>query len=378
VVGRKYIVYAYRTKEGELKAGICSRTRPLEEAQSDLDYFHGLAASKATSSIYGLAVDAFSQQFNAWRLAEDLPAAGLSEVAVLLEGEGIQRRAQTGQDGRFRFDDLPSGDYRLTASREWYSLSDWFVRPEPYKVHSRGCAFVLLPFQIDRRIHGRVFNRHGDPVANAHVQLVPTRMQYGEDFPFTVAHATSDKNGNYEIKNIRTGEYYVGVNLLYDLPKDSPQPRTFHPGVAGIDRAKRIRVGYGAERHEADIALTEPLRPRTFSGVVEWQDGRPAANVDVFLEEPPQRFTMIRATTDDTGRFGVDGFTGTDYYVRATDHSPTGFRQDAHCAEPVYVRAGDEAASNLKLVLSIPGDEPASAKERERKAIDRWQRGYGW
>src|SRR5690606_4132600 len=42
--GRDYLVYAYRNG-GRLATGICNRTRPIEEAEEDLDYLHAAASN---------------------------------------------------------------------------------------------------------------------------------------------------------------------------------------------------------------------------------------------------------------------------------------------------------------------------------------------
>jgi hypothetical protein len=40
--GRQYLVYSYRTEDGELSADRCSRTKPLEEAEAEVEELRAL------------------------------------------------------------------------------------------------------------------------------------------------------------------------------------------------------------------------------------------------------------------------------------------------------------------------------------------------
>jgi hypothetical protein len=97
--GREYLVVSHQNKEtGRWSTGACSRSAPVESADAQQD-MRALRARKAgepmAPRIYG-------------RVGEPLPSALLR-----LAGASFHREAVSDADGRFAFDNLPAGKYRL-------------------------------------------------------------------------------------------------------------------------------------------------------------------------------------------------------------------------------------------------------------------------
>ena len=57
--GSRYIVYAYKRPDGALGTGICSRTRPIEDAGEDLSFIAGLGTRSSGAHVSG--------RINHWR-----------------------------------------------------------------------------------------------------------------------------------------------------------------------------------------------------------------------------------------------------------------------------------------------------------------------
>jgi hypothetical protein len=87
--GVEYIVYAYNQREGGLSTGICSPTRPIEQAAEDLKYFHQFANAAPVSEIRVTAFDRYAR----W---PRLPSGqnqveGMPGVQVTIDGPGTGR-----------------------------------------------------------------------------------------------------------------------------------------------------------------------------------------------------------------------------------------------------------------------------------------------
>ena len=49
--GVEYVVYAYKNAEGRLETNSCSRTRPLSEANEDIEYFRAMSHAPETGEL---------------------------------------------------------------------------------------------------------------------------------------------------------------------------------------------------------------------------------------------------------------------------------------------------------------------------------------
>jgi hypothetical protein len=198
-IGQAYVIYAFEDADGQLETGICSRTRPLEQAAEDLSYFHVMANARATGSL---------------RVSTALPGAPAAVGATIIaESAESRNRSITNAAGDAIFADLPAGDYKIHAE------SDGDLPDDPHvRVHARGCASVTLFRTL--RIVGHVTTADGLPAARIEVQ---TRSV--TDSP--VEGAMTGPDGQYEIRIVRPGQYYLGVNLNRTATRDTPYPRWF-------------------------------------------------------------------------------------------------------------------------------------------------------
>jgi len=135
--GVEYIVYASVFKRfGDLLfASRCSRTRPVDSAAEDLEYFRQLPQSKPLGEIRIIAFDP-EQNRARWP-----PVDGLAGLRLTIRGQHFYKTATTDQNGRHAFAELPPGEYQVAAVLTGYKL----VMPlSPIKVHGAGCAEVLV------------------------------------------------------------------------------------------------------------------------------------------------------------------------------------------------------------------------------------------
>ena len=368
--GERYVVYAHQDKDGLLIATICSRTAPFDRAQADLAYLRSLPQAGPFGYVFGVAgnpesAGKFDPELRMW-----LPD-GMSGAQVTLTGQGKTAHQVTGADGHFRFDRLPPGKYNVSIAKEGYRLQQG---PSSLDVHAGGCAYAWQSLAVDRRITGKLTGADGLPAVNIKVELVPTRPAEQNQLPFPVAEARTGADGSYELRDIRPGAYYLGINLARTPSKDLPYARYFYPGTEDPSRAGIVIVDRGPGSAAYHFAIPAPQKTRPVEGFVYWPDGRPAEKISIMLEDIrwPWQTSTISTATDAKGHFELAVFDGTAYRVHAISMAP--FTNASTSAEPVPLGPGTDSAKPLRLILTRKGH---SASELVGKGLDRWRAGLG-
>lgn len=359
--GADYLVYASKKPDGSYYAGTCSPTRPLVDAAEDLKYFHGLGQASPTTEV---RVTAWDVQ-GGWRTGssgrQELPA--LAGARVTVTGAGVRETATTDGTGRHVFSALPPGEYKVEGSLEGYAGADVL---RPVQAHSKGCVEVVLALHLDRVVKGRVSGKDGKPMEGILVEAVATRARSVGEIPMAADSAKTDGNGEYELRRLSTGEYYLGVSLGTAPTLGSPYTRWFYPGVEDPAAAGTVHVPDRPAVLRFDLTLPEAQQERTIRGTVFWPDGRGAAGANVFLEDPRYPWTSIGVVTrtDEEGRFVAQALDGTRYRLRAA-----AIAGGLVSTEPVGIEAG-ASALDLELVLTRKGNGP-------RQEMVDWRKGVG-
>jgi hypothetical protein len=154
--GETYLVYANTEESSDyIFTGICTRTRRLSDAGEDLAYlFFYKNGGKQSGRLEGFTTtDAQSQSdfdpmHETDKIKSPFPAALLE-----LRSNDFARYAQSDGKGRFLFDGLPAGDYRISAFAAGYPMyRKLLADPRPVHVKERGCSFqiLLLPPDTDK------------------------------------------------------------------------------------------------------------------------------------------------------------------------------------------------------------------------------------
>lgn len=150
--GETYLVYATEDDEGAnlFSTGSCTRTRRLSDAGEDLPYLFFYKDHREEST----RLEGFTTTDELYQLAFDpmhdpetikSPVAG---VIVELQSDRMTRYAESDRNGRFVFDGLREGDYKLSAFGHGYPLNTQLLAPpRPFHVEARSCArqVLLLP-----------------------------------------------------------------------------------------------------------------------------------------------------------------------------------------------------------------------------------------
>lgn len=147
--GETYLVYA-NNDEGStnsLSTDICTRTRRLSEAGEDLAYLYFYKNQPAQSS----RLEGFATTDELYRLTYDRlhdpetmnsPSPG---VVVELESDHLTRFTESDRNGRFVFDGLREGNYKLSAFAPGYPVNPQLLAgPQAFSVPAKSCALQVL------------------------------------------------------------------------------------------------------------------------------------------------------------------------------------------------------------------------------------------
>ncbi|HVN06796.1 MAG TPA: hypothetical protein VMT86_20400 [Bryobacteraceae bacterium] len=147
-IGETYLVYASRNEtEHRLETSVCSRTCRLSDAGADLAYLfflkHGGAESgRLTGFVTSDRLDVDTARF--WDFIHH-PARN---ILLEIEFDKSVRYTSADQQGRFTFDGLPAGDYRISAFRGSYpEQGSMAAAPRTVHLKPNGCVNEVILVQ---------------------------------------------------------------------------------------------------------------------------------------------------------------------------------------------------------------------------------------
>ena len=113
-VGETYLVYAIEDEDsGKLETSVCMRTRRLSEEKGDLGFLYFIENSpKESTRLEGFVTSGYGDQ-NLPRYEDSVSTPVPGAILELDSGTGL-RYTQSDSAGRFAFDGLKAGDYRLS------------------------------------------------------------------------------------------------------------------------------------------------------------------------------------------------------------------------------------------------------------------------
>jgi len=220
---------------------------------------------------------------------------------------------------------------------ELISVSDITAKDlsKQYDSNKFSAAPVRLPTGY---IEGKLIAPDGKRYEDVWVSATPE----GADNEFqSTGDTDTDKRGRFKI-SVPPGRYVVGVNVIRPASEDFPFCKTYAPAAHDFSSAQVYTVSDG-EHVRADIRLAAPLPPRSIPVKVEWPDGRPVQNANVWLTEADGDANIVVNTavshTGPDGTFVLDGVAETDYVVHADIYVKPGYKK--WCAGNVVVGSKD-------------------------------------
>ncbi|WP_230467682.1 carboxypeptidase regulatory-like domain-containing protein [Lujinxingia vulgaris] len=330
---------------------------------------------------------------------------------VTMTGTQTSRRTETSSTGRFRFDDLPPGDYTLSAA----APDHYPDTLGPFTVETGTTAAYDLVLEPARGLFGRVVGPDGQPQPGFVIASSAgdsRRLPVGDDglfnwesapdVPWTL-QATSSAYGPSARQSTRLGQpvtlelrpggelagavvdargrpvtsYQIAIAAM-----DVPPPHPYVPGRINAEQVEtstgRFRIGPLTPGYYALVARAPGLAPVTselfevragrttdnirlqliegaaIEGVVrDRQSGEPIATASVTLVDPSQRLSPRNTLANPSGHYALDELPDglVTLHVRANGYEPE-------------LVAGIELASGETLSYDIeltPTDNPEPA-----------------
>jgi hypothetical protein len=306
-----YIIYAYGGKDGNgLYTGPCSRTSPAngEYAKEDLDFLRNLPAPGTGGNLQG----------HIWA---DLKAGGatpLPNVKVNIRaGDKLVSVVSTDSKGFFEVKKLQPGSYNVEPEFPENYMTE--RKSAEVTIEDRGAAVVGFEAYLNGIVLGTIVDRDGLGFNSAFLHLVERGVEKGKSI---YGHSTGE-DGSFLVSGVPPGEYVLYLELAGKSYKDNK--RFYYPGAYEVAGAASIKVELGGKVEGLRFFLPEEFKVRTIQGQVIWEDGKPAANVEVMLLCPRSakeygfavEFSPTTARTDEEGKFELEGFTGEVYWLEA-------------------------------------------------------------
>jgi hypothetical protein len=300
--GGQYLVYAYRNKQsGQLSASICSRTRKLAEAENDLVYLRSLGKGKTGAYVQGQVV-LLPHEYREGA-PPHMPQANLR---VTLAGPAKKFTATTDEEGRYRLEGLPAGNYKVSLE-----IPAGVIAPEPLELvlHDNGCGEAN--FWLRRqggRMRGKVFDQQGQPVTSMQLFLRPLGQSYGGE------SAMVKEDGSYEFETVRPGQYNILFKHLGYVRGEKLAP-AYHPATFDATQAALITIGEGETFDGYALQIPPFPKQRVIEGVAVNAKGQPLANTIVNYGIPNENL-VANVRTDAEGKFRFSMYEGITFYAR--------------------------------------------------------------
>jgi hypothetical protein len=301
--------------------------------------------------------------------ADTMPRAVRRATVTLHTGSGSPRVLLTDDEGRFAFDALPAGQYRLMASKPGW-VSGFFGARFPGQgpgatitVDGRSAVAADVTVVPGAVIAGRVIDQFGIPQQGARPQVLRARTVAGRRVLSAIAGpslAAADDRGEFRIYGLPPGSYVVSATppatvaapmttadeVAWALQRKdggasagdpAPPPGAvfgfapvFYPGTTDAAAASTITLAPGEERVGIDFSL--PRVPLSHvAGVLLRPDGTPATDTRLSLtsiEDGPvaalSTMNVVQTTASSTGSFTFANLRPGRYRLvaRASSHAP--------------------------------------------------------
>jgi protocatechuate 3,4-dioxygenase beta subunit len=261
---------------------------------------------------------------------------------------GMPPQAVTDQDGRYVFDRVAPGTYRIDVQKTGLA---------PLMDPPRGPDVQVGPGQsvdgVDRRLQkgaviaGRILAPNGEPMPDARIMVL--RRMPGPSAPAGLpsrlipapgqSQQQTNDLGEFRVSGLAPGEYYVAAmprpTAMFGGPggnaQSAPQATrtpsttiatTFYPGTTDQAAAQPLSVAAGADVGNINFAM-QAVPAFRVSGTVVDENGAAVAGAMVMLMGDPRTGGMFlgpsgNARTQDNGRFDLDEVPAGTYRANAS------------------------------------------------------------
>jgi hypothetical protein len=201
--------------------------------------------------------------------------------------------------GDYEFNFLSPGVYRLHYNGGSHYYQEYYNNKFTESAASPLTVIAGIPRQnidfkvgLGGRIAGQITDGSGTPYTSGTVYAF-----YTGDTAESLKSASLDSSGNYLLERVKTGPYYVRVNI-------SGKPALFYTNAYSVGTATVVNVVENQQNSGIDIVVPQTVINGSISGIVTNLSGSPLSNIGVY-------------------GIGVDGTSGSFSTTTATDGSYT-------------------------------------------------------
>ncbi len=350
--GDRFLIFAYKEKDGQLRTGMCSGNFQLTTESSGDQIVEQLRklAESGVSTIFGKVVSAKP----AWNdrdrdIRDESEPQPVQDLSLHVQGEHSAASTKTAQDGSYEFDGLPPGKYTVVPEISG-KLDFDHENEERYQADLRSgqCADISFRLEPSTRIRGHLALPSGVGSKHVEVEAIPTRWK--ELDQFSGKWDITGEDGTFDLWPLPPGDYYVGVNINSSPSADAPFPPTFYPGMTNKKDATVIHIKEGEVR-EIEFTIREVAQPRTVHFVAIGLDGKPLKAIYVQLEDlrdPGDAESYANVDLDANGSGTLTIYAGYSYHLHGSHWVSYG---NDWCSKPVMIPAGTEPV-NVRFVMN--------------------------
>ena len=233
-----------------------------------------LSPQTGSRTISGVVVSAKNGQLLAGAEVSLAPADSSDHAGNADAGSNSAKQTVITSDdeGRFSFEHIANGRYRLQAAHTGYITAAYDEHPGGVStaivagegLTTTGLKIALSPQAV---IRGAITEDSGDPISDGTIHLFRKDI-YGTGKMVSAGSTTTDSEGNFEFRHLSAGSYYLCVSaapwyVRYAAVSpnagrpsviDKAYPITCYPGVTDSSNAEPIEVSEG-ERFTANLIL---------------------------------------------------------------------------------------------------------------------------
>lgn len=226
---------------------------------------------------------------------------GAIGMALAAGGGGLA--VLTDDMGRFRFEAVPAGDYRVMSTRAGFTAARRAGGAQVISVKAGGrVSDVRYPMLPQGVLAGKVVDEEGEPVMGAQVQVLNARRIRGVLGFVGLRGTVTNDLGEFRIAGVPPGRVMLQITppgMNRAVPPVSGQGQaeerergyvaTYYPGVTDMSQAERLEIKPGMEMTNLDIRMRKAEVYRVTGRALE------------ATGEPLQRFFVMASRLDQMG-----------------------------------------------------------------------------
>jgi len=275
-----------------------------------LDYLQNISADKTEGIIFGELNEILS-----YRKDDETKPFGTIKIKFHLVGsEGKFYETVTDINGKYEIR-ISAGRYEINlVLPEYAQIRELGSDRNEIEVKPNGCVKARFTIESKSKISGKLTSFEEKPVANLTIELI------NFDTKEWTTSADTNGEGNFSLEGISSGKYLIAINREISPHAESPYPTFYYSNAYTPVKAKVLAINLRQNIENLIFQLPSKLEEQTITGTVVWENGKPAPNTRVEIEDTTENtfFRKERVTeTDSSGKFVLKGFVGRSYNLKA-------------------------------------------------------------